>query len=117
MILLGNFLIAVGQLLSSLVTLFIFLLIARAILSWVNPDPSNFIVRIINDTTEPLMARVRPRIPNFGVLDMSIIVVLFGLYFLQSFIAQSMVEYGYVMKRSSIMNDAVPAASEPSGIY
>ncbi len=116
MILLGNFLMAVGQLLSSLVTLFIFLLIARAILSWVNPDPSNFIVRIINDTTEPLMARVRPMIPNFGMLDMSIIVVLFGLYFLQAFIAQSMVDYGYLLKHSSVSNGVLPS-SQPVGIH
>lgn len=117
MILFGNFLIAVGQLLSSIVTLFIILLFARAILSWVNPDPSNFIVRLIHDCTEPLMARVRPKIPNFGMLDMSIIVVLFGLYFLQAFIAQSMVDYGFVIKQGSIASSSMPEVSRPSGIH
>ena len=94
MILLGNFMIAVGNLLDMVITLFIFLLIARAVLSWVNPDPYNTIVRIINSTTEPILSRVRAKVPPMGMLDMSLLVVLFGLYFVDYFVVRSLVMYG-----------------------
>lgn len=96
MILLGHFLISVGGLLSSVATILIFLMFARAILSWVSPDPSNFIVRLIYSTTEPLLMPVREKIPPLGMFDMSLFVVVLGLYFVDNFIAASMVSYGSV---------------------
>lgn len=93
-ILLGNFLKAVGQLLGGIVNLLIFLLIARAVLSWVNPDPNNAIVRFINGSTDPLIDRVRRFVPPLGMFDVSVIIVIFALYFLDTFLVGSILAYG-----------------------
>ncbi len=97
MILLGRFLQAVGYTLDSILTLFVFLFIARAILSWVSPDPSNMIVQFIHLSTEPVLAKIRKYVPPLGVLDMSVIVALLACYFLKIFLAQSMLDYASVI--------------------
>lgn len=98
MILFGNFLIAVGSALNVLINIFIFLFIARAILSWVSPDPMNPIVQFINNTTEPALRRIREKVPPLGFLDVSVILAIVALYFLQAFLVQSLYEYGYSFK-------------------
>ena len=102
MILLGNLLIGVGNLLSSIITIFYFVLIAHAILSWVNPDPNNMIVQFINSACDPLLRHIRRYVPPFGVIDVSVIVALLGLGLIQSVIAESLVSYGYIFKQSAV---------------
>ncbi|MCC6933749.1 MAG: YggT family protein [Deltaproteobacteria bacterium] len=100
MILIANLLIGIAQLLSSLITIFIILFIARAILSWVSPDPYNPIVRFINNCTDPILYRVRQKMPPLGMFDLSVLVVILLLYFAQMVICQSLLEYGEVLKHS-----------------
>lgn len=95
MILLGNFLIALGQLLNAIITLFIFVLIARAVLSWVNPDPNNGIVQFIYGITDPLLRWFRRYIPPIGMFDLSLLIAIFVLYFLQTLIVNSLLAYGH----------------------
>ena len=97
MILLGNFLLAIGNLLGAVISIFIFLFIARAVLSWVNPDPTNVIVQFINNSTDPILVRVRGRIPAIGVFDLSVLVVILVLYFLDTFLVNSIISYGRKM--------------------
>lgn len=104
MILLSNFLFGVGQLLSTVITIFIILLVARAILSWVSPDPSNPIVAFITNATEPVLYRARGIIPPLGMLDMSVIVVILLLYFAQSFVVQSLLDYAMVLKAGATVS-------------
>jgi YggT family protein len=67
------------------------IVIARAILSWVNPDPYNPIVRFIHNVTEPVLYRIRSKIPiNFGGIDFSPIIVILGVIFLQNFVVNSL---------------------------
>ena len=94
MIALGNLLIAVGGLLHWVIFLFYWLLLAHVILSWVSPDPRNPIVQFIYAATEPILAKVREKIPPFGMFDMSPIVVFLGLYFLDAFLVASLQQYG-----------------------
>ncbi len=101
-ILIGNFLIAIGTVLHSVVWLFQFLFIARAILSWVSPDPYNPIVQFINGSTEPVLYRLRRYVPPLGMFDMSVLVALFGLYFLDIFLVQTIVELGARLKMGVI---------------
>jgi YggT family protein len=42
---------------------FMWVVIARAVLSWVNPDPYNAIVRFINNVTEPVLYPIRSKLP------------------------------------------------------
>jgi len=67
------------------------IIMIRALLSWVNPDPYNQIVRFIHYVTEPVLYRVRALIPiNFGGMDFSPIVVILGIYFLDTFLVNSL---------------------------
>jgi YggT family protein len=89
----SNFLIAIAKILDIGLSLYMYILIARAIISWVNPDPYNPIVRFLNSVTEPVLFRLRKRLPLFfGGMDFSPIVVILAIIFIQSFVVQSLVQ-------------------------
>ena len=71
-------------LLIRLLNLYFYLIIARALMSWFNPNPSNPIVRLIYVLTEPVLGPIRRVIPPMGGLDLSPLVVFAILYILQS---------------------------------
>ena len=66
MFIFSNLLLSVAMVLSMVLKLYMWLIIARALLSWVNPDPRNPIVRFLYSATEPLLYRVRKLVPAFG---------------------------------------------------
>lgn len=91
MFILGNFIRAVAVVLHYVLTFYMWIVIARAVLSWVNPDPYNPIVRIIHNITEPVLYRIRSRIPvDLGGIDFSPIIVILGVVFLQNFVVNSL---------------------------
>ncbi|MBL7178957.1 MAG: YggT family protein [Pseudomonadota bacterium] len=91
MYILGNFLRAFAIILNYLLTFYMWVVIARAVLSWVNPDPYNPIVRFIHNFTEPVLNPIRMRMPvSFGGIDISPIIVILGIVFLQNFVVNSL---------------------------
>jgi YggT family protein len=93
MFVLGNFIAAVAHILDTVLTIYMWIIIIRAVLSWVNPDPYNPIVRFIHQVTEPVMYRVRRWIPIGGLgIDFSPIIILLVIVFLQSFLIRSLLE-------------------------
>lgn len=87
MFILGNFFKAIAVVLDYALSIFMWIIIARAVLSWVNPDPYNTIVRFINNLTEPVLYQIRKRIPvYFGGLDISPVIAMLGVIFLQTFV-------------------------------
>jgi len=93
MFIIAHFLNAVATVLYFILTFYLYLVIARAILSWVNPDPYNPIVGFIHNVTEPVLHRIRAKLPvNFGGIDFSPIIVLLVIIFLQSFVVGSLQE-------------------------
>jgi YggT family protein len=90
MFILANLLFAIAGALSLVLTLYLYIVIARAILTWVNPDPRNPIVRFLYSATEPLLYRVRRVVPAMGGIDFSPLVVIVGIYFLQNFLVASL---------------------------
>ena len=91
MFIVGYFLQAVASVMKLVLSLFMWVVIFRAILSWVNPDPYNAIVRIINNVTEPVLHPIRTRLPvNFGGIDFSPIIVILAIIFLQTFVVNSL---------------------------
>ena len=87
----SNFLTAIAKVLDVVLSIFMWIVIARAILSWVSPDPYNPIVRFIHSITEPVLHQIRKRVPiNFGGIDFSPILVLLAVIFLQQFVVQSL---------------------------
>ena len=90
----GYFLMAVANVLNFVLLAFMWIVIARAILSWVNPDPYNPIVRFIHNVTEPVLYQIRTKLPiNFGGIDLSPIIVILAVYFLRDFIVQSLLRF------------------------
>ena len=91
MFLFANFLSALATVLEIALNLYMYIIIARALISWVNPDPYNPIVRFLNSITEPVLYRVRKAVPMHGIgLDLSPIIVILAIYFLQVFLVQSL---------------------------
>jgi YggT family protein len=80
------FLNAVANLVNLILTAYMWIIIARAVLSWVNPDPYNPIVRFLYRVTEPVLRPIRYRMPIMMGLDLSPMIVLLGIYFLQQFL-------------------------------
>jgi YggT family protein len=68
---------ALYQVVNLFFQIYIFIVIARALVSWVNPDPHNPIVRFLYNATEPVLARMRRILPlQFGGFDLTPIVLL-----------------------------------------
>jgi YggT family protein len=98
MYILGNLVIAVAQILHIVLNLYMWVIIARALLSWVNPDPYNPIVRFLYNITEPVLYAIRRRVPIFfGGIDFSPMIVILAIYFLDSFLVPSLAQTGLRM--------------------
>ena len=91
MYIIGYFIMAVAKVLDVILITYMWVVVARAVLSWVNPDPFNPIVRFIHNVTEPVLYQVRMRIPViFGGMDLSPIVVFAVIIFLRTFVVNSL---------------------------
>lgn len=91
MFLFANFLSALATVLGIALEIYMWVIIARALISWVNPDPYNPVVRFLHSITEPILYRVRKAVPMHGMgLDLSPILVILAIYFLQIFLVQSL---------------------------
>jgi YggT family protein len=88
---LRNLIEALAYILNLSLTIYMWVIIARAILSWVNPDPYNPIVRFLYNITEPVLWWVRRRVPLvFGGLDLSPLLILLAIIFLQRFLVSTL---------------------------
>jgi YggT family protein len=87
----SNLVLAVARLLELVLWAYFWIIIARAVLSWVNPDPFNPIVRFLYRVTEPVLRPIRRRLPTMGMgLDLSPMIVILVIYFLQAFLVESL---------------------------
>ncbi len=99
MFVIGNFLVAVASVLSMLLSVYMWIIVIRALISWVNPDPYNPIVQFLRSATDPLLYRVRRALPlNFGGIDFSPIIVIAGIMFLQTFLVQSLLDLARTLR-------------------
>ena len=93
MFIIGNFLGAVAKIIDIALTLYMWIIIGRAVISWVNPDPYNPIVRFLNSVTEPVLHPIRRRLPiSLGGMDFSPIIVILVIIFVQAFLVRSLAE-------------------------
>ena len=90
MFVLSNLVLAIAGALSMILTIYLYIVIGRAIISWVSPDPRNPIVRFLYNATEPLLYRVRRVVPDMGGMDFSPLVVIVAIYFLEGFLVASL---------------------------
>ncbi len=99
MIALSNLVMALAEVLHLALTAYLWIIIARALLSWVNPDPYNPIVRFIYNITEPVLGYIRRRVPLvFSGIDLSPLLVLAALYFLDSFLVITLRQWALTLK-------------------
>lgn len=89
-----EFLLAAAWLIDYVLWIYMWIIIIRALLSWVNPDPWNPIVRFLYQVTEPVLRPIRHRLPVTGI-DFSPVVVILGIYFLQLFLIRVLRETAY----------------------
>ena len=93
MFVLGNFIEALAKIVDLGLTIYMWLIIIRALISWINPDPYNPIVRFLYRATEPVLYQVRRLIPLRGLgMDFSPIIVILIIIFLQSFLVRTMLQ-------------------------
>jgi YggT family protein len=89
----SNFVLALSRVLELAINAYIWIIVARAIISWVNPDPYNQIVRFLYRITEPVLRPVRHRLPTLAMgLDLSPMIVILVLYFMDAFLVNSLRE-------------------------
>ena len=96
MFILSNFIFAIAHILDILFTILYWLILIRALISWVNPDPFNPIVQFLYKTTEPILEPVRRLLPlslRFGI-DISPIIVFLLILFLKSFLIRTLFDLG-----------------------
>ena len=96
---LGNILIGVGQVLHIFMSCYMWIVVIAALITWVNPDPYNPIVRFLFSATEPVMRKIRRHVPaRIGGIDFTPIIVIAGLVFLDWALARNIIEIGQRMK-------------------
>ncbi len=98
MFILGNFFIALAQIFNFILTAFYWLIIIRALISWVNPDPYNQIVQLLYRTTEPILQPIRKLLPVTMAIDISPIIAFLVIYFLKYFLVTSLFDIGFRLK-------------------
>jgi YggT family protein len=90
MFMISNFLLAIAKLLNFALGAYIWVVIGRAVISWVNADPYNPIVRFLVQVTEPLLEKIRRYVPPMGGMDLSPMILILGVVFLQSFLVPTL---------------------------
>jgi YggT family protein len=87
----GNFLGAVATVLNMVLEFYKWVVIIAAVLSWVNPDPYNPIVQFLRKVTEPVLYPIRRAMGGYGLgIDLSPLIVILIIIFLQSFLVASL---------------------------
>ncbi|EKD39521.1 MAG: hypothetical protein ACD_75C00379G0004 [uncultured bacterium] len=91
MFVVNNFLLSIAQLADFLLTAYMWIIIGRAVISWVSADPRNPVVRFLYEATEPVLSRIRRFLPmSLGGIDFSPMILILAIMFLQSFLIQTL---------------------------
>lgn len=85
MLILAHLMSAIAVVLDLLLGIVNFLILARVIISWLNADPFNPIVRFVVESTDPLLRPFRRFVPPMGALDLTPIALLVAVYFCSAF--------------------------------
>ena len=83
---------ALAKVLDVGLSLYMWLIIGRAVISWVNPDPYNPIVRFLTSATEPALYQIRRRIPSLGGIDFSPVIVILAIIFIKTLLIKSLLQ-------------------------
>ena len=88
----SNLLYAIANLLNLALSLFVWLVVIRALISWFSPDPYNPLFQFLYRITEPILSLVRNALPHLGGIDVSPIVVILAVEFLKTFLVNLLLQ-------------------------
>ena len=98
MFIIGYFLQATATVLHYVLYTYMLIVIARAVLSWVSPDPYNPIVRFLHGVTDPVLYRIRRVAPlAAGSIDFTPMILILALVFLDQFAVPTLMRLGYML--------------------
>ncbi len=98
MFIIGNFLSAAAIILDTVLTIYMWIVIIAALITWVNPDPYNPIVRFLHAVTEPVLRPIR-RMIGYGIgIDFSPMVVILGILFVKYFLVSSLRDIAFRLR-------------------
>ena len=104
MFIFGNLVLAVANVLDILLDVYKWVIIIAAIISWVSPDPYNPIVRFLYSITEPVLRPIRRLVGGrLGPIDISPLIVILAIIFIQKFLISSLIELGYKIKGGAVI--------------
>jgi YggT family protein len=96
MFVMGNFIMAVARIIDIALTIYMWIIIIRALISWVSPNPYNPIVRLLYRVTEPVLRQARRILPIGGMgIDFSPVIVILAMYLLKLFLVNTLVQLAY----------------------
>ncbi|NWF76735.1 MAG: YggT family protein [Nitrospirae bacterium] len=98
MFLIANLLLALARISDILLTVYMWIIIISALISWVNPDPYNPIVKFLRSITEPVLRLVRRRLGISMGIDFSPMVIILIILFIKYFLINSLIEFAYKLK-------------------
>lgn len=99
MFIVGNLILAVASILNIVLSIYMWVIIIAALITWVNPDPYNPIVRFLFSVTDPVLRPIRRLIGfRLGPIDISPMIAILVIIFIQKFLIGSLMELGYKMK-------------------
>jgi YggT family protein len=94
----GNIILGIAKVLDIALNLYMWVIIIRALISWVNPDPYNMIVQTLTRMTEPVLKPIRKLVPPYKVgLDFSPLIAVLVILFLQYAVVNTLYHIGRSM--------------------
>jgi YggT family protein len=95
----GNVILGIARVLGVVLNIYMWVIVIRALISWVNPDPYNPIVQFLMRITEPVLRPLRKLVPTgkLGV-DLSPLIAILIIYFLEIALVDTLVRIGNSMR-------------------
>ncbi len=94
----GSLLLALAQTLNTLLSIYMWIMIISALISWIKPDPFNPIVRFLHAATDPVLRPIRKHIGVISGIDISPIIVILAILFIKSYIITSLIKAAFTIK-------------------
>ena len=98
MFIFGNIILGIAKVLDVALNVYMWVIIIRALISWVTPDPYNPIVQILTRTTEPVLRPIRKLAPPYKIgIDLSPLIAVLIIIFLQYALINTLYRIGRSM--------------------
>ncbi len=97
MFIFGYLFIAFAKLIGFMINSYIILIIVDTILSWVNYSNYNNITRFISSSVEPVLINIKKIIPPFSSIDLSPMIAILILYFIDEFLVNVIYRFGEIL--------------------